>query len=78
MSDKLLNDDVDVCVDCYFDHHEGRAMKAQSVDWTDNTGPTEENDFDDEAGITTFSWSACGCCGSTLGGQRFRMATWEK
>lgn len=75
----MINDDVDVCIDCYMDHHEGRAMKDQSVDWTDNT--FAENDPKDETGdptgVTDFSAVACGCCGTTLAGQRFRMAIWE-
>jgi hypothetical protein len=69
---KLLNDDVDVCTDCYMDHHEGRAMKDQSVDWTDNN-----TDEDGETRTTDFSSSQCQCCGSTLAGARHRMAIWE-
>ena len=69
---KLLNDDVEVCTDCYMDHHEGRAMKDQSVDWTDNN-----TDEDGETRTTDFSSSSCGCCGTTLAGPRFRMAIWE-
>lgn len=71
---ELLNDDVEVCVDCYFDHHEGRAMKDGSVSWTDNCAPTDE---DESAGITDFSSSPCRCCGTHLAGQRFRMAIWS-
>ena len=67
----MLNDDVDVCIDCYMDHHEGRVMKDTSVTWTDNTN-SETGE-----GITDFSGSACGACGTTLAGNRFRMATWE-
>jgi hypothetical protein len=74
---ELLNDDVDVCIDCYMDHHEGRAMADTSVDWTDNTRQEGDDENGDPSGVTDFSWSACGCCGSTLGGQRFRMATWS-
>jgi len=70
---ELLNDDVEICVDCYMDHHEGRAMKDASVGWTDNTNA---NDDDGETGITDFSSRPCECCGSHLAGQRFRMATW--
>ncbi len=74
MTQQLITDDVDVCVDCYMDHHEGRAMKDNSaVTWTDNTA-----DGDDEtAGITDFSAARCGCCHSTLAGARYRMAVWE-
>jgi hypothetical protein len=68
---KLINDDVDVCIDCYFDHHEGRAMKDASVDWTDNVNSETEE------GMTAFAHSPCQCCGSTLAGERFRMAIWE-
>lgn len=75
-SDKLINDEVYVCVDCYMDHHEGRAMADTSVDWTDNN-----MDPEDETGDTTmtidFSSTPCGCCGSHLAGERFRMAIWE-
>jgi hypothetical protein len=74
---ELLNDNVDVCIDCYMDHHEGRAMADTSVDWTDNTRQEGDDENGDPSGVTDFSWSACGCCGSTLGGQRFRMATWS-
>ena len=74
---ELLNDNVEVCVDCYFDHHEGRAMKDASVDWTDNTNASEE-DPDADTGIIDFSSTPCDCCGSHLAGQRFRMAIWSK
>ena len=68
---KMINDDVDICIDCYMDHHEGRAMKDNSVSWSDNT------DSETEDGITEFSSSPCQCCGTHLAGQRFRMAIWE-
>jgi hypothetical protein len=77
-ANELLNDDVEVCIDCYFDHHEGRAMKDQSVDWTDNTWQEGDDENGEPSGITDFSSSPCGCCGSHLAGQRFRMATWSK
>jgi hypothetical protein len=73
---KLINDDVDVCIDCYMDHHEGRAMKDSSVGWTDNTWQEGDDENGDPSGVTDFSASACGCCGTTLAGQRFRMAIW--
>jgi hypothetical protein len=73
--DELLNDDVYICIDCYMDHHEGRAMKDASVDWTDNNASVD----DEEEDMTIdFSSMACGCCGTTLAGQRFRMAIWSK
>lgn len=72
MTQELITDDVDVCIDCYTDHHEGNPMKDESaVTWTDNTN-SETGE-----GITDFSWTRCGCCGSTLGGARYRMAVWE-
>lgn len=71
MSNELLDDDVYICTDCYMDHHEGRAMKDSSVDWTDNN--TDENG--DEL-TKDFSKSPCECCGSILAGARFRMAIW--
>jgi hypothetical protein len=74
---ELLNDNVDVCIDCYMDHHEGRAMADTSVDWTDNTRQEGDDENGDPSGVTDFSWSACGCCGSTLGGERCRMARWS-
>jgi len=73
MSQEMISDDVDVCEDCYFDHHEGRPMKDSSVTWTDNTNANDP----DDSGITTFSKQPCGCCGSTLAGSRYRMAIWE-
>ena len=66
---KLLNDEVYICSDCYYDHHEGRAMKDSSVVWTDNVK--------EDSGIKDFSSSPCACCGTTLAGQRFRMAIWD-
>ena len=75
---ELLNDNVDVCIDCYMDHHEGRAMKDTSVDWTDNTWQEGDDENGDPSGVTDFSWNACNCCGTSLGGQRFRMAIWSK
>ncbi len=72
MTQQLITDGVDVCIDCYMDHHEGRQMKDNSaVTWTDNT------DSDSGAGITDFSAARCGCCHSTLAGARYRMAVWE-
>jgi hypothetical protein len=73
MSSELLNDDVEICVDCYTNHHEGNAMADTSVDWTDNTNA---NDDDGETGITDFSSVPCACCGSHLAGSRYRMAIW--
>lgn len=69
---ELIDDDVNICIDCYMNHHEGRALKDNSaVTWTDNTNSENED------GITSFSSARCGCCGSTLGGARYRMAVWE-
>jgi hypothetical protein len=68
----MINDSVYVCTDCFMDHHEGRAMKDQSVDWTDNNSGE-----DDETFTKDFSSSRCECCGTTLAGARFRMAIWE-
>lgn len=72
----MLNDSVYVCTDCYMDHHDGRAMKDQSVDWTDNnTDPADETG--DTRMTQDFSRSSCGCCGTTVAGARHRMAIWE-
>lgn len=71
MADKMINDDTWICSECYSDHHEGRAMKDQSVSWADNTN-SETGE-----GIHDFSSSFCGCCGTTLAGYRFRMSIWE-
>lgn len=68
----MINDSVYICTDCYMDHHEGRAMKDQSVDWSDNNSGE-----DDETFTIDFSSSACECCGTTLAGERHRMAIWE-
>lgn len=73
MSQEIINDDIYICSDCYSDHHEGRAMKDQSVTWTDNTNSND----DDDSGIKDFSSSRCECCGTTLAGTRYRMAIWE-
>lgn len=32
---------------------------------------------DEESGIDDFSWRACGGCGSTLGGTRYRLSLWK-
>ena len=72
-SHDMINDEVYICEDCYMDHHEGRAMKDQSVDWSDNTNANDEED----SGIIEFSSSFCQCCGTTLAGHRYRMAIWE-
>lgn len=74
---ELLNDDVDICIDCYMDHHEGRAMKDSSVSWTDNTWQEGDDDNGEPSGVTDFSSYPCQCCGSYLAGTRFRMATWS-
>lgn len=73
MAQEMINDNVEICTDCYSDHHEGRAMHDTSVTWTDNTDPENYED----SGITDFSSSPCGCCGTTLAGSRYRMAIWE-
>jgi hypothetical protein len=70
---KLINDEIFICEDCYMDHHEGRAMKDQSVSWTDNN--SEEDG--EELRTIEFSASPCGCCGTTLAGHRYQMAIWE-
>lgn len=72
MTQKMLSDDVWICSDCYADHHEGRAMTDSSVSWADNTDADET-----DAGIADFSSSACGCCGTTVAGYRFRMSIWS-
>lgn len=72
---KLINDDVWVCEDCYYAHHTGENYPAtydNSVDWTDNTN-SETGE-----GIEHFSHSTCKCCGSILAGARYRMAIWER
>lgn len=78
MTEKLINDDVDVCIDCYIDHHEGRTMKDDSVDWTDKTWQAGDEEEGEPSGVTDFSKTPCGCCGSDLAGVRYRMAIWEK
>lgn len=75
MADTMINDNSFVCVDCYWDHHEGRAMKDQSVTWADNTYGEDESG--DAEGVIDFSSSPCACCGTTLAGSRHRMAIFE-
>lgn len=69
---RLLDDSVWVCTECYMDHHEGRAMKDSSVDWSDNN-----MDADDNPLTRDFSTTTCGSCGTDVAGARHRMATWE-
>jgi hypothetical protein len=72
----MINDSVYVCTDCFMDHHDGRAMKDQSVDWTDNnTDPSDETG--DTRMTKDFSSSPCECCGTHTAGARHRMAIWE-
>lgn len=40
---------------------------------SDNTNANDENG-DGDTGIDEFSWSPCHCCGSHLGGSRYRLA----
>lgn len=72
MAQNMINDSVYVCTDCYMDHHEGRAMKDQSVDWTDNN-----TDEDGETYTQDFSTVRCECCRTWTAGARHRMAIWE-
>jgi hypothetical protein len=53
-------------------------MEDTSVDWTDNTWQEGDDENGDPSGVTDFSATACGCCGTTIAGQRFRMAIWSK
>lgn len=74
MAHEMINDEVYICEDCYMDHHEGRAMKDTSVFWTDNNS---DPDDPEESRTIDFSAMACGSCGTTLAGSRYRMAIWE-
>lgn len=78
-----------VCVDCYFAHHYGaREVDGQwfagesdspcdreplallaGLELADNT------DSETEEGMDSFSWRSCEGCGSSLGGSRYRLAT---
>lgn len=69
----LINDEIFICLDCYMDHHEGRAMKDNSVSWTDNNSEPDG----EETRTIDFSARPCGCCGTTLAGERYQMAIWE-
>ena len=81
-----------VCVDCYFAHHygahehEGEWFAGESdvpcdreplallagFDLADGT------DSNTGEGMETFSWRSCDGCGSTLGGARYALATFER
>ena len=79
---------AEVCVDCYFAHHygahehEGHWYAGES-DTPSDRKPlalledyelADNTDLETEEGMTTFSWSSCEGCGSTLGGARYRLA----
>ena len=90
----LVDGDVWVCVDCYFGYHYGFRQVDDAwysgdsdspcdrepltllaaFDLADNTDANSETD----TGIDDFSWSRCQGCGSTLGGSRYRLATFQK
>jgi hypothetical protein len=86
--DTYWDGNLEVCEDCYLAHHygahehDGKWYSGESdtpsdreplsecigLDLADNT------DSENGEGITTFSWSSCDGCGSSLGGGRFRLA----
>ena len=67
-----------VCVDCYFTHHgvnETVAPDREPLSLVENAAAlTDWTDSETGEGIDAFSWSSCDGCGSTLGGDRFRLA----
>ena len=78
-----------VCVDCYFSHHYGaRAVNGEWFAGDSDT-PTDREpltlletasyvgdwtDAESGEGIDSFSWRQCEGCGSTLGGERYRLS----
>ncbi len=83
--------DVWVCVDCYFAHHYGAhehdgqwfAGESDSPSdrmplglISDDVQITDNTDSESGEGIDEFSRQRCGGCGSSLGGNRYRLAVW--
>jgi hypothetical protein len=81
--------DIWVCVDCYFAHHygahehEGQWYAGESdipsdrkplgmID--DERHLADNTDSETGEGIDSFSMSRCDGCGSSLGGERYRLA----
>lgn len=81
-----------VCVDCYFAHHYGARQHDGAWFAGDSDTPcdceplarlvglelADDTDSETGEGIETFSRSWCDGCGSTLGGERFRLAGWQR
>lgn len=87
MSDRFETiDDLWVCSDCVmflangdFPEYRDETMYADCIDaiWPPEEGWSLCVDFprdgeEEDTCYNEFSWSSCDCCGSTLGGSRYR------
>lgn len=80
-----IRDDLWFCSDCMFYHANGdlpedeelaKAVEAGFQGFTDDGCHVANNDQgeDGESTDKEFSWAACDCCGSRLGGARYQHA----
>jgi hypothetical protein len=92
MTSEHTYSDAWVCQDCYLAHHYAtddhgaqRWLAGESdtpadrepLSRLDGLEAFDNTDAETGEGIDEFSWSRCDGCGSTLGGERHRLAVWE-
>lgn len=86
----MIFHDLWVCCDCYYIHHFGdigqghrdndmtEARNTECLNAYMSYGGdryvSDNTDSETGGGIDEFSWTSCDCCGSTLGGSRYRLA----
>lgn len=79
--------DIWLCEECMFFDVNGELPedeeRAQEIvegfdrlgEVSSNFGNSEDEE-DEEDGYLEFSWAPCDCCGTQLGGSRYRYALW--
>ena len=83
---KMTREYVDIwlCAECMFADVNGELPedeeRAQEIEeGFERLGGDISPDFDsEENGYDEFSWEPCDCCGTHLGGSRYRYALWVK
>jgi hypothetical protein len=87
----IVSTDVWVCTDCCFAHHFGAhehdgqwfagesdiAADRQPLVLLEGYELADNTDSETGEGIDDFSWRSCDGCGSSLGGSRSRLSTWN-
>lgn len=82
---KLDFENAEACVDCVMYIANGDVPDEQFLEEFDNTvlwyngwagEDTEDEDYEDTNDLG-FTWRQCECCGSTLGGNRYKVCYQE-